>query len=195
MTIGARLKQERRRLRLSQSAFAEIASASRRTAIGWEQDASSPNATALSAFAEVGVDVLYVVTGQRCSGAGVTALKAEAVMDEIDDSDEALTQSRLETLREFAQLAALPDRTRARADFILARHGDDDAELRLADRDRKREKAFLNARRIVSDTRHVVQWQAPERVEAEFIRLIVDYGVDVREIEELARAIRDSGKK
>ena len=195
VTIGGRLKQERQRLGLSQTAFAEIASASKRSAIGWEKDASSPNATALSAFADAGVDVLYVVTGRRCSGAGVTALKAEAVMDEIDDSDQALTQSVLDVLREFAVYMSLPERTRARADYMLARHGDEEAEQRLADRDRKRERAFVEARRIVSDVRHIVGWQAPERVEAEFIRLIVDYGVDVREIEGLARAFRDSAKK
>lgn len=63
--IGERLKEERDRLGLTQPQFAEAAGAAKRTLIEWEKGATAPNAVQLSALKEIGVDVLYVVTGQR----------------------------------------------------------------------------------------------------------------------------------
>ncbi|WP_130357176.1 helix-turn-helix domain-containing protein [Pigmentiphaga kullae] len=61
--IGARLKAERERLGLTQPAFADAAGAKKRTLIDWEKGVSSPTAVQLSALATLGVDVLYVLTG------------------------------------------------------------------------------------------------------------------------------------
>ena len=63
--IGSRLKEERERLGVTQPLFAEAADAKKRTLIDWEKGVSSPTALQLSSLATVGVDVLYVVTGQR----------------------------------------------------------------------------------------------------------------------------------
>ena len=63
--IGDRLRAERERLGLTQPAFAEIANAKKRTLIDWEKGISSPTAVQLSALATAGVDVLFVLTGQR----------------------------------------------------------------------------------------------------------------------------------
>ena len=63
--IGNRLKEERERLGITQPLFAEAADAKKRTLIDWEKGVSSPTALQLSSLAMVGVDVLYVVTGQR----------------------------------------------------------------------------------------------------------------------------------
>lgn len=63
--INERLKSERERLGLTQPVFAEIAGASKRTLIDWEKGVSSPTAVQLSELALAGVDVLFVVTGQR----------------------------------------------------------------------------------------------------------------------------------
>ena len=63
--IGDRLKAERERLGLTQPAFAELAGSKKRTLIDWEKGVSSPTAVQLVALAESGVDVLYVLTGQR----------------------------------------------------------------------------------------------------------------------------------
>ena len=62
--INERLKSERERLGLTQPVFAETAGVSKRTLIDWEKGVSSPTAVQLSALAAVGVDVLYVLTGQ-----------------------------------------------------------------------------------------------------------------------------------
>ena len=63
--INERLKEERERLNLTQPAFAEAAGAKKRTLIDWEKGVSSPTGVQLAALAGIGVDVSYVLTGQR----------------------------------------------------------------------------------------------------------------------------------
>lgn len=63
--VGARLREERERLGLSQADFAAIGDASKRTQIQWEKGAAAPNAEFLALVAQAGVDVLYVVTGHH----------------------------------------------------------------------------------------------------------------------------------
>lgn len=63
--IGARIREERNKLQMTQPEFAEIAGVSKRTVIDWEKDASAPNAVQLSALSEAGFDVNYVITGKR----------------------------------------------------------------------------------------------------------------------------------
>lgn len=63
--IGERLKSERERLRMTQPAFAEAAGAKKRTLIDWEKGISSPTAVQLAALIAIGVDALYILTGQR----------------------------------------------------------------------------------------------------------------------------------
>ncbi len=65
MHMGERIKEERERLGFNQSEFAELVSSTRKTLFNWESGAAAPNATALAAWADHGLDVLYVVTGQR----------------------------------------------------------------------------------------------------------------------------------
>lgn len=64
MDLGERLKSERERLGLNQTDFAALAGASKHAQINWEKGVASPNAAALAAWSEAGVDVLYVVTGR-----------------------------------------------------------------------------------------------------------------------------------
>ena len=68
-TIGSRLREERERLGLSQPALGEIAGAAKRTVIDWEKGKSSPNGTQLAALTAAGLDVLYILTGQRAGNA------------------------------------------------------------------------------------------------------------------------------
>ena len=68
MDLNERLKVERERLGLSQTAFAALAGASKHAQINWEKGVASPNAAALAAWTAVGLDVLYVVSGERSHG-------------------------------------------------------------------------------------------------------------------------------
>lgn len=66
LTLSARLKEERQRLGLTQSAFAKVAGVTKSAQIKWESGTSSaPTAPALAAIAEAGADVLYILTGRR----------------------------------------------------------------------------------------------------------------------------------
>jgi len=63
--IGDRLKEERERLGFNQTEFAAKAGASKNSQYNYEKGERSPDANYLAAVAEQGVDILYVVTGQR----------------------------------------------------------------------------------------------------------------------------------
>lgn len=63
--IGDRLKSERERLGLTQPVLAAQAGTQKGTVINWEKGASSPTAVQLAALSALGLDVLYVVTGER----------------------------------------------------------------------------------------------------------------------------------
>lgn len=65
MGIGDRLKEERERLGLNQTEFAAKAGASKNSQYNYEKGERSPDASYLAAVAEQGVDVLYVVCGER----------------------------------------------------------------------------------------------------------------------------------
>lgn len=63
--IGDRLAEERKRLKLSQSAMAEIGGIVKVTQLNYELGRRAPDADYLARVAAVGVDVLYVVVGMR----------------------------------------------------------------------------------------------------------------------------------
>lgn len=63
MCIGARLREERERLGLSQSAFGEIGGVQKRAQINYEAGDRAPDANYLAEIAKVGGDVQYIVTG------------------------------------------------------------------------------------------------------------------------------------
>ncbi len=64
MTIGARLKEERERLGYTQPAFAELAGTTKKSQIDYEKDTTQPKASYFASIAEIGADILYIVTGK-----------------------------------------------------------------------------------------------------------------------------------
>lgn len=79
-TIGERLRAERERLDFSQAAFGAIGGVAKRAQIRYEQGERSPDADYLAAVAKVGVDVRYVVTGERKGPVSVKLTEEEAAM-------------------------------------------------------------------------------------------------------------------
>lgn len=63
--LGIRLKEERERLRLSQTAFAEIGGVTKFSQINYEKGERSPDSSYLTPLAKIGVDVYYILTGER----------------------------------------------------------------------------------------------------------------------------------
>lgn len=71
-TIGSRLREERERLKLSQTAMAEAAGTTKQTQHAHETDRTPPKASYLAAVAAFGVDVAYVITGERLENSATT---------------------------------------------------------------------------------------------------------------------------
>ena len=65
VTIGERLKEERQLIRLNQTDLAEQCGVSKNTQLAYEKGERSPDAVYLEKAAALGMDVLYVVTGER----------------------------------------------------------------------------------------------------------------------------------
>lgn len=63
--FGDRLKQERSRLRLSQAEFADIGGVKQRAQFQYEKGMRRPNSDYLGALAGSGVDVWYLLTGEK----------------------------------------------------------------------------------------------------------------------------------
>lgn len=71
--FGVRLKEERKRLGLTQPQLAEVVGSAKRTVIDWEKDKSSPTAIQLTAMINVGVDTNYLLTGKRTEPSQIPA--------------------------------------------------------------------------------------------------------------------------
>lgn len=64
-TIGERLREERERLGMSQTALGAIGGVLKQAQLKYEQGSRMPDAAYLAAVASQGVDVVYVLTGNR----------------------------------------------------------------------------------------------------------------------------------
>ncbi|WXK35664.1 helix-turn-helix transcriptional regulator [Mycetohabitans rhizoxinica] len=64
-SFGTRLREERLRLGLSQEEFAAVGKVGRGAQANYESGERSPDAKYLGAVAELGIDLLYIVTGTR----------------------------------------------------------------------------------------------------------------------------------
>ncbi|MBJ9727516.1 helix-turn-helix transcriptional regulator [Burkholderia cenocepacia] len=65
------------RIGLSQAEFAALGGLGKQAQLNYESDARSPDANYLAALSKVGVDVLYVVTGERAQGGPMPEDEAE----------------------------------------------------------------------------------------------------------------------
>ena len=79
VTIGKRLKSERLRLGLSQTAFALAGGVSKLSQVRYEKGERYPDGAYLQRISGIGVDVLYVLTGQKTP---VTAGGSGSVLSE-----------------------------------------------------------------------------------------------------------------
>lgn len=63
--LGRLLRLERLRLGLTQTQLAEVGGVSKATQVAYEADSTKPHAEYLSRVSEAGVDVTWLLTGQR----------------------------------------------------------------------------------------------------------------------------------
>lgn len=73
MDICNRLREERERLKLSQVALGEIGGIKKLAQINYESGKRTPDAQYLQAISRIGVDVLYVLTGERSAAGALTS--------------------------------------------------------------------------------------------------------------------------
>lgn len=74
-TIGSRLKEERERLALSQTAFGDLGGIKKLAQINYEKNGRSPDAVYLAAIANAGADVWYILTGERLENTASTPIE------------------------------------------------------------------------------------------------------------------------
>lgn len=96
INLGARLVEERKRLRMNQTDFGRLGAVSKGSQILYEKGDGSPTADYLSAIALSGVDVQYVLTGVRSS----VALTPEErlLVDRFRESEKELRDAALRVL-------------------------------------------------------------------------------------------------
>jgi len=102
-SVGARLRHERERLGLSQQTIATKCEVSHRTQGAWEKGEQFPNAEVLGHMAEIGVDVLFVVTGRRSEPIESTLTPQEVT---LLDHYRKTAPARQSSLRDVAEALA-----------------------------------------------------------------------------------------
>ncbi len=90
MGIGDRLREERVRMGMSQTEFAEVAGLIRKTLYGYECGERFPDAVALAKWADAGVDVMYVLTGNRAVSQQERVSPKAPAAPSLSDSDRVL---------------------------------------------------------------------------------------------------------
>ena len=96
ISIGERLREQRELMGKSQTEFALIAvaagvpGATRQSQAKYEKGLASASAAYMAAIAAAGVDVMYVLTGQRSkSVTPAMSRRAAALIDNYENTDEA----------------------------------------------------------------------------------------------------------
>lgn len=79
MEFFERLREERKRLKLNQTQLAALAGTTKNSQLNYEKGNVCPNAVYLAAIAAAGVDVQYILTGQRSSEPVLTPEEKEAL--------------------------------------------------------------------------------------------------------------------
>ena len=104
LNIGERLREERVRLGFNQADFAALAGVAKTSQFNYEKGERSPDAAYLAAVARKGVDVLYVVTGERLSvGEGtlsVSELEMVQVVRSLDEEDKSAIKRLLQAFNQ-----------------------------------------------------------------------------------------------
>lgn len=79
--FGERLKEERKRLKMSQAQFAEAGGIQRLAQLQYEAETTAPTTRYLSAIAAAGADLSYLVLGIRFGQGGLAPDQAQRVED------------------------------------------------------------------------------------------------------------------
>lgn len=94
MLFGERLKEERKRLKLSQTELAELAQVTKQSVFAYEKGNRKPDAAFLEAAANAGMDMSYLFTGER-SGVDPVSAEDRRLLDLFRHATPAMRQAAL----------------------------------------------------------------------------------------------------
>lgn len=101
-TLGSRLREERRRLGLIQQEVADATGLSTRAMGTYERGVRSPDAELLIRLIDLGMDVYYVLTGERVG----TRLDLDPMQRSLlDDFERCTPEAQLELVKHAALMA------------------------------------------------------------------------------------------
>lgn len=104
ISIGARLREARKAMRLSQADFAEIAAragvpgATRQSQANYEKGKQMPAAAYLAAIGLAGADVQYILTGSHAAAPAALPADEQLLLERYRKSPEALKDAALRVL-------------------------------------------------------------------------------------------------
>jgi transcriptional regulator with XRE-family HTH domain len=129
-TIGSRIKEERARLGLSQEKMASAGGVQKRAQARYESDERCPDGLYLSAIAQIGADVQYILIGVRGMRiedndmpnrkVGRKALKMAEIFDELDDTVQQEILSTVQRAKQVTQLTEEVNQLRKKVDGRVA---------------------------------------------------------------------------
>ncbi|QTT81056.1 helix-turn-helix transcriptional regulator [Pseudomonas chlororaphis] len=79
-SVGDRLREERVRLNLNQEDLAQVGGVNRNTQGSYERGARNPDSAYLIAISDLGVDVMFVLTGTRAVSGSLSADEAQIIV-------------------------------------------------------------------------------------------------------------------
>lgn len=94
MLFGERLKEERKRLKLSQTELAELAQVTKQSVFAYEKGNRKPDAAFLEAAANAGMDMSYLFTGEH-SGVDPVSAEDRRLLDLFRNATPAMQQAAL----------------------------------------------------------------------------------------------------
>lgn len=107
-SIGLRLRAEREERGLTQQKFAELGGVKKLTQIQYEADKTAPDANYLVKMSALGLDVTYVITGQRLDPLTLQQItETSKVVNQIEPVGGALSEKALVMLESAGPDAAL----------------------------------------------------------------------------------------
>lgn len=92
--FGHRLKTERQRLGLSQERMGKIAGVTKQSQINYEKGLRQPDAQYLAAIARDGVDINFVITGEKTIKKDILAIAIAAVEEGLSSAINPISPSK-----------------------------------------------------------------------------------------------------
>lgn len=114
MTIGERLKEERQRIGVNQTVLAEKCGVTKNTQLAYEKGERNPDTAYLAHAASLGIDILYLVTGERkpLPGDSISAQDAQFLKayQRVSEPDRDLLLRMVSAFADAADLTGKKDR-------------------------------------------------------------------------------------